>query len=138
MAIAALCILVGCGGTRPRESQCATATPAPAVAPAPALATANDDPAKTDPDKYKVILENDRVRVLRYHDKPGDKTTAHHHPDSVLYALSTFRRRLTLPDGRTKELALTTGDVMWLPAQGHIGENIGTTDTEVLLVEPRR
>jgi hypothetical protein len=130
-------MLVACGGAPPRESQCAAAA-APAAAPAPGAALATDDPAKTDPDKYKVVLENDRVRVLRYHDKPGDKTTAHHHPDSVLYALSTFRRRLTFPDGKTKELSLTAGDVMWLPAQGHIGENIGTTDTEVLLVEPRR
>lgn len=125
-------MLTACGGSPPRESQCA------AAAPARAAALASDDPAKTDPDKYKVVLENDRVRVLRYHDKPGDKTTAHHHPDSVLYALSTFRRRLTFPDGKTKEIALTAGDVMWLPAQGHIGENIGTTETEVLLVEPRR
>jgi hypothetical protein len=25
----------------------------------------------TDPDKYKVVLENERVRVLKYTDKPG-------------------------------------------------------------------
>jgi len=133
-------LLVACGGNPPHASGCPTVAAVAASAPAPgaALALALDDPARTDPDKYKVVLENDRVRVLRYHDKPGDKTTAHHHPDSVLYALSTFRRRLTFPDGKTKELALTAGDVMWLPAQGHVGENIGTTDTEVLLVEPRR
>ena len=32
------------------------------------------DPAVTDGDKYKVILENDKVRVLEYTDKPGEKT----------------------------------------------------------------
>ena len=32
------------------------------------------DAVVTDGDKYSVVLENERVRVLRYHDKPGDRT----------------------------------------------------------------
>jgi len=32
------------------------------------------DPVVTDGDKYKVLLENDRVRVLEYRDRPGEKT----------------------------------------------------------------
>jgi len=93
------------------------------------------DPAVTDSDKYKVILENERTRVLDYKDQPGAKTTQHRHPDSVLYALSVFDRRLTFPDGTTKTLHLKPGDVFFLPAQVHIGENIGKTDTHVILVE---
>ena len=27
-----------------------------------------DDAVKTDPDKYKIVLENERVRVLEYRD----------------------------------------------------------------------
>ncbi len=42
-----------------------------------------DDAVKTDPDKYKVVLENERVRVLEYRDKPGQKTKMHTHPDFV-------------------------------------------------------
>ena len=94
-----------------------------------------DDPTVTDPDKYKEILRNEKVRVLRYHDEPGAKTKQHRHVASMLYALSSFRRRLTFPDGSTREREFKTGDVMWVPAQTHIGENIGTTPTEVLLVE---
>jgi hypothetical protein len=30
------------------------------------------DAIETDGDKYSVVLENERVRVLKYHDKPGD------------------------------------------------------------------
>jgi quercetin dioxygenase-like cupin family protein len=104
----------------------------------PRLPAAADDPTVTDPDHYKVVLENDRVRVLRYHDRPGEKTHPHRHPDSVLYALSPFKRRLTFPDGTTRDLSLDAGTTLWIPAQGHIGENIGTTDSEALLVEPRR
>ena len=32
------------------------------------------DPAVTDGDKYKVVLENDRIRVLEYRDSPGQRT----------------------------------------------------------------
>ncbi|MDP2270950.1 MAG: hypothetical protein Q8K32_09485 [Archangium sp.] len=93
------------------------------------------DPLKTDPDKYKLVEENARVRVLRFHDKPGDKSTQHTHPEFVLYALSPFKRRLIFPDGKTMEREFKAGELVLMPAQTHVGENIGTTDTEVLLVE---
>jgi len=81
------------------------------------------------------VTENDRVRVLRYHDRPGEKTTMHHHPDFVLQALSPFKRRLTMPDGSTKERAFKAGEILLMNAQSHIGENIGKTDTNVIIVE---
>jgi len=93
------------------------------------------DPVVTDGDKYSVVLENERVRVLRYHDKPGDKTLEHAHPDYVLYAESSFKRRLTFHDGREKEVDVKAGSVVWMKAHMHIGENIGDTNTDVILVE---
>lgn len=92
------------------------------------------DPTVTDPDKYKVIFENDRVRVLEYRDEPGAKTSPHDHPDSVMYVLSAFDRRLTSNDA-SREVSLKPGDVRWLDAQSHSGENIGDTPTHVIFVE---
>lgn len=46
------------------------------------------DPVITNPDLYKVVFENERVRVLEYLDNPGDRTEPHAHPDSVMYTLS--------------------------------------------------
>jgi hypothetical protein len=42
------------------------------------------DPAVTNPDYYKVIFENERVRVLEYTDEPGARTTLHEHPDTLM------------------------------------------------------
>jgi beta-alanine degradation protein BauB len=92
------------------------------------------DPAVSNPDHYKVVFENDRVRVLEYSDRPGDRTTPHRHPDSVMYTLSAFRRRLVSGDAE-REVELAAGTVGWLPAQQHHGENIGDTPTHVLFVE---
>ena len=93
------------------------------------------DPLVTDGDKYSVVLENERVRVLRYHDKPGDRTLQHAHADYVLYAESSFKRRLTFPDGRNQEVDVEAGSIVWMKAHIHIGENIGNTDTDVIIVE---
>jgi quercetin dioxygenase-like cupin family protein len=93
------------------------------------------DPTTTDPDKYKVIFENDRVRVLEYRDEPGQATQPHQHPDSVMYTLSSFERRLIGENGESRDVALGAGEVRWLDAQVHSGENIGDSPTHVLFVE---
>jgi beta-alanine degradation protein BauB len=93
------------------------------------------DPTSTDPDKYKVIFENERVRVLEYRDEPGQATQPHQHPDSVMYTLSSFDRRLIADSGDSREVTLSAGEVPWLDAQIHSGENIGESPTHVLFVE---
>jgi beta-alanine degradation protein BauB len=92
------------------------------------------DPIATNPELYEVIFENDRVRVLEYHDVPGDRTEPHAHPDSVMYTLSSFRRRLYAHGGE-RDVDITAGTVAWLPAQQHAGHNIGETPTRVIFVE---
>jgi beta-alanine degradation protein BauB len=92
------------------------------------------DPAVSNAQFYEVVFENDRVRVLEYTDSPGDRTTPHAHPDSVMYTLSSFRRRLHQGD-QHRDVEIAAGTTGWLPAQQHAGENIGDTPTHVLFVE---
>ncbi len=92
------------------------------------------DPTITDPDKYSVVFENEAVRVLEYRDEPGARTAPHNHPDSVMVTLSDFDRRLSA-GGQTREVTLRSGEVSWMDAQRHSGENIGQTPTHVVFVE---
>ena len=92
------------------------------------------DPTVTNPNEYKVIFENDKVRVLEYKDKPGDKTTPHSHPDSVMITLSSFNRKLHF-DGKELDVQKQSDEASWLPAQTHVGENTGSTDTHAIFVE---
>ncbi|MCZ4126021.1 cupin domain-containing protein [Streptomyces sp. H39-S7] len=92
------------------------------------------DPLETNPELYRVIFENERVRVLEYRDRPGDRTTPHDHPDSVMYTLTSFTRRLISGD-QQRDLELDAGQTRWLGAQEHAGENIGDTETHVIFVE---
>ena len=94
----------------------------------------DSDPVLSNPDLYAVVFENDRVRVLSYADTPGDRTTPHGHPDSVMITLTSFRRRL-YADATERDVEIPAETVAWLPAQEHAGHNIGDTDTRVLFVE---
>jgi quercetin dioxygenase-like cupin family protein len=108
---------------------------APSEAEMQQLTDTSRDPVVTDGDKYKVVMENERVRVLDYRDSPGQRTSPHYHPDYVLCALSSFKRKLTLAGGREVVVDVKAGQVSSGKAQSHIGENIGDTDTHVLIVE---
>ena len=92
------------------------------------------DPTVSNAGKYTTIFENEHVRVLDYRDVPGDETTPHEHPNSVMYTLSSFRRRL-FSGGSEREVELAAGVALWLSAQEHHAKNIGDTDTHVIFVE---
>lgn len=94
----------------------------------------DNDPVTTNPEHYRVLFENDLVRVLDYSDVPGEQTTMHSHPNSVMVTLSDFDRRLYTPGG-DRAVTLAAGTARWLPAQHHRGENIGSTPTHVIFVE---
>jgi quercetin dioxygenase-like cupin family protein len=93
------------------------------------------DPVVSDGSKYKVLLENEAVRVLEYTDQPGASTHEHLHPEFVVYAVQPFKRRLTLSDGRVMTREFKAGDVLYSKGETHVGENIGSTPTHVIMVE---
>jgi quercetin dioxygenase-like cupin family protein len=93
------------------------------------------DALQAAPNVYKLLMENDRVRVLYVQAKPGEKTKLHSHPDRVVYVLSDQILKFTSAEGQTKELELKTGQVLWIEAGAHTTENIGKTDAHNLAVE---
>ena len=93
------------------------------------------DPLEVAPDHYKLLFENDRVRVMQVDMQPGDTIATHSHPDHVAYLLSGGKFRLTYPDGKTKEIEEETGKTMWINAETHAAENIGDTELRILVFE---
>jgi len=92
------------------------------------------DPAETNPELYRVVFENERARVLEYQDTPGDRTSPHRHPDTVMVTLSAFSRRISA-GGREVGVEMPAGAVRWVAAQEHSGENVGATPTHAMFVE---
>ena len=94
-----------------------------AVAPVPA-----QDVVKVSPETHKVLLENEHVRVLDVHAKPGEKVGMHSHPASTLYYLTDGKLKITFPDGRTEERTVKAGTAVWSEAVTHAVENVGAND----------
>lgn len=96
------------------------------------------DPVKTSPQLYKVLLENDQVRVLEFRLKPGEKEPMHSHPAGVIYVLNGATLRFSYPDGRTEERTAATGDTIWREPVTHAVENIGKTEVHVIVIDLKK
>jgi quercetin dioxygenase-like cupin family protein len=94
-----------------------------------------DDPVSVDPAHFKVLLDNERVRVLEYRSSPGEKALMHSHPDYITYDLSGGATNFTYPKGKPAVRVSKAGDVAWHTAETHAGENTGGTELHVILVE---
>jgi beta-alanine degradation protein BauB len=101
----------------------------------PALA---QDAAASDPRSFRVVLENDSVRVLEYRSGPGLGVCGqgmHYHPDRVTVSLTGAKIRLAGPDGKTSVRDIPTGHVFYSKAETHSVENIGGAGTRTYIIE---
>ena len=86
-------------------------------------------------EQEKVILENDRVRVLHIHMEPGERIEMHSHPDMVAYALSDVSNRFEFPDGTSQQMEFHQGDALFHEGFAHAAVNTGDRDADILVVE---
>lgn len=98
----------------------------------PALA---QDPIATGPNIYKMVFENERVRLLEVTFQPGDSIGIHSHPDHAVYTLMPGSLAIYEVGGKPMEITMKAGDAAFLPAQAHSAKNIGKTAMKVLVVE---
>lgn len=92
------------------------------------------DPLKVAPNMYKLVFENERVRVMEVSFKPGERIAEHSHPDHFAYVLSPGKLKITAGE-KVTEADLTVGQLLWIPAETHWAVNAGTTDVRVLVTE---
>ena len=93
------------------------------------------DAAAVAPHMYKVVLDNDRVRVLETRAKPGDKADMHSHPAAVVVTIAGAQLRITFPDGQTTEGDLTANDVRYIEPIEHATEVVGPGELHMMLIE---
>ena len=95
------------------------------------------DPVKVAPNNYKVLLENDQVRVLEFHSKAGEKIGMHSHPAYIAYGISgSGKVKFTSPDGKVTEREPQAGQATWNTAETHTSEASG--ERRVLLIEMKK
>jgi len=103
-----------------------------------ASGAAAQDPARVMPRAYRVVFENDRVRVLEYNSRPGMGICGegmHSHPARLNIVLNGWRSLASTPNSPARAVQRKDGEVFWREAETHKVENIGKTNSRVLMVE---
>jgi quercetin dioxygenase-like cupin family protein len=83
----------------------------------------------------KVLLENDRVRVLESKLKPGEVEGMHTHPEYIAYFLTPTTVEITTPDGKSVVKKPPAGKVLYGKGAEHRIKNVGDTLQRVLVIE---
>ena len=105
---------------------------------AAAAAKTTLDPVKVDSKHYKVVLDNDEVRVLRAKYGPHEKSVMHEHPASVAVFMSEGHVKFTLPDGTSQDSNGKAHDAIWVDAGKHLPENTGDKPSDVIVIELKK
>jgi quercetin dioxygenase-like cupin family protein len=97
---------------------------------------AHRDPIEVDPKHYQLEFENDRVRVLRIHYGPREKSPLHNHPPSIVVNLTKCDFRLYNPGGNKQDIMGRPGQI--IPFEEpfeHEPENLSSEPFEGLMIE---
>ena len=105
----------------------------------PAIADTAPLSYKASPAVYKVIAEDENMRLGIATWQPGQKDEFHSHPTTAFYTIKACHARVTTPDGKTFE-------VNWKPGEGRINgpvkahtfENLLKTECQQLFVELKK
>ena len=84
---------------------------------------------------YKLILENDAVRVFESSIPPGQTAPAHHLGCRVVYALAPIEERTTSLAGVTVDARKPFRAAWWRPAEDQAVTNVGAKNAFSLVVE---
>jgi mannose-6-phosphate isomerase-like protein (cupin superfamily) len=94
------------------------------------------DAVKVAPKNFKVLVDNEHVRVIQDTLAPGETEATHSHPAGWYYVVSPGKMKVTYADGKSIVWDAKVGEQSWMDAEGpHTSENIGTTTLIYVLVE---
>jgi hypothetical protein len=96
------------------------------------------DAVTSDPRSFRVVVENERVRVIEFRSRPGLGVCGqgmHYHPERVTVSLTGAKVRVTNAEGRSRVREVPPGHVSFEPAVTHATENIGGSGTRTYMIE---
>jgi beta-alanine degradation protein BauB len=87
--------------------------------------------------RAKIEVENDAVQVLRIHLAPHERIPIHEVTPRVVVWLTDAHLRDSFDDRTSRDVHVKSGDVQWVPAQRHAGENLGDRVVEFVAIVPK-
>ena len=93
------------------------------------------DPVKLDGAHHPVVLDNDKVRVIRTILEPHVKSPMHEHPHYVVVYLTELHTTMKLGDGKLVDNPRKPGEIAWRDALKHQTEQMGDKTAVEIQVE---
>src|SRR4051812_15092321 len=100
-------------------------------------ALAAPDAPTADPRSFRVVVDNETVRVLEYKSRPGLGICGqgmHYHPAHVTVSLTGAKLKKS-ENGQVSFADLPPGHVFYAPAQTHSAEIMGGLGTRTYIIE---
>jgi hypothetical protein len=95
------------------------------------------DAVTADPRSFRVVIDNDSVRVLEYKSRPGLGVCGqglHYHPAHVTVSLTGAKLKKT-ENGKVSLVDIPPGHVFYADAETHAAEIIGGSGTRTYIIE---
>ena len=93
-------------------------------------------PEKVSPDVYKVLLENDDIKILEVTFAPGQSDNKNEHYPATVYIVEGGKAQVTLPDGTVNEINPPSDFILHNPEKAkHQVKNIGDNTMKIILFE---
>jgi quercetin dioxygenase-like cupin family protein len=94
------------------------------------------DVMKVAKDHYRVLVENEYVRVVENTLAPNEKDPLHSHPAGWYYITRAGKMKVVFATGKAELWEPKAGESGWSPAEGpHTSENVGDAPMSYVLVE---
>ncbi len=94
-----------------------------------------DDAVKLDPGHNELLLESDRVRVVRVHLEPGESGPIVDKRPRLVVAVTDSSATVTFPDGHSETREVKAGAVSFGNVGRQATKNTGATPIENIVVE---
>ena len=104
----------------------------------PPTDTRRIDPVESSPDNYKVLLENEHVRMLEMIVPAEGSDNKHSHPDETAYFITGGKTSVVDENGDTMEAELPGGATKWHPVWTHQVTNTGDTKIRAIIVDSKK
>lgn len=134
LLITLLCLLITCTQKSISNDEKSTASKSSALE----IDTVqlNLDGVEVSPENFKILLQNEFVRIVEYSLKPGEKDNWHTHPPKSGYVISGGTLKIYPENGEPFISDEKVGDTFWSDYVGkHYDENIGSTTVTIVLTE---
>ncbi|PCI31487.1 MAG: hypothetical protein COB53_13140 [Elusimicrobia bacterium] len=95
------------------------------------------DPTIVAADNYKLLFENEKVRVIEMRMAPGTGDNKHSHRDQTVHFIKGGQIKVHLEDGTHIDWDFPDGHTVWHEAWTHRLENVGSTHLHAIILEPK-